>query len=83
MNPSTPYALSGVVTAIGAWREAGGLPPRTLPRIVVGTLVLVLITGLVPPTAKIAPVVRGIGFLALLSAVIFATKAFNSPRKVN
>lgn len=79
MRPELPFLAAGAVSLIGGAIEQGAWPDTAL-RSILGTVALVVVTSAASGT-RIAPLVRAIGLLLLLTAVIAAVKAANK-RKV-
>lgn len=74
MNPEMPFLLAGgVAIAGGVAREKGF--PKNGTIAVVGTVALVILASATANT-PVAPLVRAIGLLVLLGAVMSAVPAF-------
>lgn len=70
MSPETPFLAAGAVTLIGGTARHKGLPENALVS-TVGTVALVIVASATSGT-PIAPLVRAIGLLVLLSAIMAA-----------
>lgn len=78
MSPEFPFLAAGAVALIGGARREGGFP-RNGVKAVVGTIVLVLVASTTAGTS-VAPLVRAIGLVLLMAAVMAAAKS-NPKRK--
>ena len=79
MRPEFPYLAAGGVSLIGGAIHAGKWPDNSL-RSIVGTVALVVAASATSGT-RIAPLVRAIGLLLLLTAIMAAVKAANQKKK--
>jgi len=70
VSPESPYLLAGAVTLIGGVAREKGLPDNALVS-TVGTVALVIVASATANTA-IAPIVRAIGILVLIAALMAA-----------
>ncbi len=78
IRPELPFLAAGITSIVGGAIEAGKWPENVV-RSVVGTVALVVVTSATSGT-RIAPLVRAIGFLLLLTTVIAAVKAVNKKK---
>ncbi len=74
MRPEMPYLAAGSLTLAGGFAREKGWP-KDGTKALIGTLVLVVIASATSGTA-IAPLVRAVGLLLLLVAVMAAIPAF-------
>lgn len=79
MRPEMPFLAAGGVALAGGVAKSGGLPKNTLSA-VVGTVALVIVASATADT-PIAPVVRAIGLLLLLAAVMASVPAFTAKKR--
>lgn len=79
MRAEMPYLAAGAIAIGGGAIKDGGWPTNTL-HAVIGTVALVILASATDGT-KIAPLVRAVGLLLMLSAFIAATKAVIDKRK--
>lgn len=79
MRPEMPYLAAGAIAITGGAIKNHGWPANTLTS-VIGTVALVIIASATSDT-KIAPLVRAVGLLVLLSAFMAAVKAVITSRK--
>lgn len=79
MRPEFPYLAAGLISIAGSVRAHGGWPSN-LTRSVIGTAVLVIVASMSTDT-KLAPLVRAVGLLFAMAAVIAAVR-INQPAKV-
>ena len=79
MSPEMPYLAAGAVSIVGGIAREKRFPSHGLNAII-GTVVLVLFASMTAGT-KVAPLVRAIGLLLLMAAVIAATPAFNTRKR--
>lgn len=75
MRAEMPYLAAGAVSIIGGTAREGRFPSRGV-NAVIGTVVLVIAASATSDT-KIAPLVRAIGLLLLMTSVMAAVPAFN------
>jgi hypothetical protein len=73
MRPELPFLASGAVAIIGGAIRDKGWPSYTT-RAVIGTVALVLVASATTDT-RIAPLVRAVGLLLLLTTIMAAVKA--------
>lgn len=78
MRPELPYLAAGVISVAGAVRASHGWP-SSLTRSVIGTAVLVIVASMSADT-KLAPLVRAIGLLFAMAAVIAAVRLNSKPK---
>lgn len=79
MRPEMPYLAAGAVSIIGgAIAEKGW--PKGMTRSLIGTTVLVVAASATADT-RIAPLVRAIGLLLLLTSVMASVKAVQEVKK--
>ena len=78
MRPEMPYLAAGGVALAGGVAKSGGLPDNAMSS-VVGTVALVIVASATTDT-PIAPIVRAIGLLLLLAAVMASVPAFTSKK---
>lgn len=74
MRPEMPYLAAGGIAVAGGIAKSGGLPKNVLGS-VIGTVGLVIIASATADT-PVAPLVRAIGLLLLLAAVMAAVPGF-------
>jgi peptidoglycan/LPS O-acetylase OafA/YrhL len=80
MHPELPFLGAGAIALIGgAMREHGW--PSNATTSIVGTVALVLVASATANT-RIAPLVRAIGLLLLLTSVMAAVNAASKTKKV-
>ena len=83
MNPEFPYLLAGTLSLAAGWKKQGGFPSNG-GTAVIATLILVLVASLSAGT-KVAPVLRGFGWLLVFAAgsaaVLEFSKAAPKPKK--
>lgn len=79
MRPEMPYLAAGAIAITGGAIKNHGWPANTLTS-VIGTVALVIIASATSDT-KIAPLVRAVGLLVLLSAFMAAVKAVITSKK--
>lgn len=72
MRPEMPFIGAGIVSIVGGAIREKKWPDDTV-RSLVGTVVLVIVAS-ATADSKIAPLVRAIGMLLLLTAVMAAVK---------
>ncbi len=75
MRPEMPFLTAGAVALIGGVKREGGFPSNGVTA-VVATVALVIVASATSGT-KLAPVVRAVGLLVLLAAVMSAVPAFD------
>jgi hypothetical protein len=73
MRPELPFLAAGAVAVIGGAIRDKAWPSYTT-RAVIGTVALVLVASATDNT-RVAPLVRAIGLLLLLTTVMAAAKA--------
>jgi len=79
VNPEVPYLFAGVVTiAGGAIKEKRW--PSNSTKAIIGIVTLVLVASATTGT-KIAPLVRAIGLLFLLAAVLSTVRIVSASKK--
>jgi len=78
MRAEMPYLAAGAVSIIGGTAREGRFPSHGL-NAVIGTVVLVIAASATSDT-KIAPLVRAIGLLLLMTSVMAAVPAFNTKK---
>jgi len=76
MRPEMPYLAAGTIAIVGGVRREKKWPKEGL-RALVATIILVIIASATTDT-KLAPLVRAVGLLTVLIAVIAAVPAFNT-----
>ena len=74
MRPEMPFMAAGTVAVVGGIAREGKFPASGL-NAVVGTVILVIAVSATADTA-IAPLMRAIGVLLLLTSVMAAVPAF-------
>lgn len=79
MRPELPYLAAGTIAITGGVARERGWPKEGL-RALVATAILVIIASATADT-KIAPLVRALGLLTVMIAVIAAVPAFNTTKK--
>jgi peptidoglycan/LPS O-acetylase OafA/YrhL len=79
MRPEFPFLAAGAVAIVGGTAREKRWPAEGT-KAVLGTLVLVVVASATAGT-RIAPVVRAIGLLLLLSSIIAAVPVMNTKRK--
>ena len=79
MSPEFPFIASGVLLLIGGAARNGGFPQDAIKSLA-GTAVLALVASATNGT-KIAPVVRALGLLYLLTVGMATIKALDSAKK--
>jgi peptidoglycan/LPS O-acetylase OafA/YrhL len=72
-----PFLAAGAIAITGGVAREHGWPKEGL-RALVATIILVVLTSATADT-KIAPLVRAIGLLTVMIAIIAAVPAFNTP----
>ena len=72
MKPEMPFLAAGTVAIIGGIRREHGWPHNGLTALI-GTIVLVIVAS-ATAGSKIAPLVRAIGLLLLMAAVMAAAR---------
>lgn len=75
MGPELPYLAAGIVSIVGGAIREKKWPESTV-RSIVGTVALVIAASATSNT-RVAPLVRAIGMLLLLTSVMAAVKAAN------
>lgn len=80
MSPETPFLAAGAIAIGGGVAREGKWPAEGMSALV-GTVVLVIIAS-ATAGSKIAPLVRAIGLLLLLTAVMATTTAVAKTKKV-
>lgn len=78
MNPELPFLAAGTI-AIGAGVAREGGWPRQGTTALIATLVLVVVASSTA-NSRVAPLVRAVGLLLVLSAVISAVHALNAKK---
>lgn len=73
MGPEMPYLLAGAITIAGGAVKEKKWPPYT-GRAIIGTLTLVVVAS-TTADSKLAPLVRAIGLLFLLAAIMATVRA--------
>lgn len=81
MRPEMPYLAAGMVALAGGVARERSFPAKGMTS-VVGTVALVVIASATADTA-IAPLVRAIGLLVLMAAVMTAVPAFTRKDKTH
>ena len=79
MRPEMPFLAAGAVALIGGVRREKHFPKSGIPA-VVGVIVLVIVAS-ATAGSRVAPLVRALGLLLLMAAVLSATKAFQNKGK--
>lgn len=79
MSPEFPFIASGVLLLIGGTASNGGFPDDTVKSLV-GTAILALVASATTGT-QIAPLVRAIGILYLLTSALATIKLIDSAKK--
>lgn len=79
MNAEMPFLAAGAVTVAGGAIREKGWPPYT-KKALIGTVALVIVASASNGT-KVEPLVRAIGLLFFLSAVIAAVRYVNARGK--
>ena len=79
MNPELPYLLSGLIALGGGIRKAGKFPNNG-GSVLMATLALTIFASLTTGS-RIAPLVRAVGFIILLAAVMAAITANKGVKK--
>lgn len=79
MKPELPYLAAGGVAIAGGAIQTGKWPANT-PRVLMGTVVLVLVASASTNT-RVGPLVHAIGLLLLLTTVMAAVRAANKRKK--
>ncbi len=80
MRPEFPFLAAGAVSIAGGAIQEGKWPSNSV-RSIVGTVGLVVVASATTDT-RFAPLVRAIGLLLLLTAVMAAVRAANNKKKV-
>lgn len=75
MRPEMPFFAAGAVAIAGGVKREGGFPKQGIPA-VVGTIGLVIVASATAGTS-VAPLVRAIGLLLLMAAVMSAVRSSN------
>lgn len=70
MRPEMPFLAAGAIAIVGGVRKHKGMPPE-LMKSAIGTVALVILAS-ATADSPIAPLVRAIGLLLLLAAVVAA-----------
>lgn len=78
MRAEMPYLAAGAVSIIGGTAREGRFPSHGI-NAVIGTVVLVIAASATSET-KMAPLVRAIGLLLLMTTVMAAVPAFNKKK---
>lgn len=79
MRPELPFLAAGAVSVIGGAIEKGAWPDN-IARSLIGTVVLVVVASATADT-RFAPLVRAIGLLLLLTAIMAAVRAAQKGKK--
>lgn len=79
MNPEFPFLAAGAVTIIGGAIKEKRWPSNST-KAIIGTVTLVLVASATGGT-KVAPLVRAIGLLFLLAAVMATVKVVDKAKK--
>lgn len=80
MRPEFPFLAAGTVALVGG-AIAEKKWPENWSSVLIGTVVLVLIASATNDT-KIAPLVRAIGMLLVITTIMAAVKKANDTKKV-
>jgi peptidoglycan/LPS O-acetylase OafA/YrhL len=78
MRPEMPFMAAGAVALVGGTAKRKRLPSNSLTA-VIATIALVIIASMTADT-KAAPLVRAIGFLFLMAAVMSAVPALTAKK---
>lgn len=81
MNPEMPYLAAGAIALGTGVARDGGFPDEGMNAIM-GTIALMIVASATANT-RIAPLVRAIGLLLLMAAVIGAVNTLNRKAKKN
>lgn len=78
MRPELPFLAAGGIALAGGVK-AEGKWPANWPKVLIGTVVLVVIASATNET-KVAPLVRAIGLLLVVTTTMAAVKAVNTKK---
>ena len=76
MRPEMPYLAAGILAIVGGIRKGNRPAPQT-----VAAIVFLVILASMSAGGKLAPVVRGLGFILLLSVSITVVPGLSSNTK--
>lgn len=79
MRPEMPYLAAGITALVGGYKRERGFPRNGITA-VIATVALVIFASATAET-KAAPIVRAIGLLMLMGAVMATVPAFTTKRK--
>ena len=79
MRPEMPYLAAGATAVVGGVARDGRFPSEGF-NAVIATVVLVIVASMTSGT-RIAPLVRAIGLLLFMAAVMAAVTSINNSHK--
>lgn len=79
MRPEMPFLAAGAITISAGAAKAHGWPPNGA-RALIGTIGLVIVASATTGSA-VAPIIRAMGLLVLLVAILAAVPVWTAARK--
>lgn len=79
MRPEMPYLAAGIISLTASVKREGGFPSNGVTA-VIATVALVIVAS-ATANSRVAPIVRAIGLLLLMAAIMAAAPTLTSKGK--